>query len=221
MADGQRIDPPSWVAVYRIGFSLLSLVAIAYQFIHSVDINPDFSVGNFFSFFTIESNILAALTLLAFGFGRVGRPSSRTAEVIRGAAVLYMVTTGIVYGLLLSGYTSELDTATPWVNNVVHRIFPVVLLVDWLIAPPAVRIAVRDALVWLIFPLLYLAYSLIRGPIADWYPYPFLDPDRGGGYAGVAATCVAIAVGIVTLTWLVTWIGQRLRLRWGEPAAGA
>lgn len=221
MADGQRIDPPSWVAVYRIGLSLLTLVAIAYQFIHSVDINPDFSVGNFFSFFTIESNILAALTLLAFGFGRVGRPPSRTAEVIRGAAVLYMVTTGIVYGLLLSGYTSELDTATPWVNNVVHRIFPVVLLADWLIVPPAVRIAFRDALVWLAFPLLYLAYSLIRGPIVDWYPYPFLDADRGGGYAGVAATCVAIAVGIVVLTWLVTWTGQRLRLRWGEPAAGA
>ena len=203
---------PAWVAAYRIGFALLTLVAIVYQLFHSIDINPDFRVANFFSFFTIESNIFAAIVLLAFGLGRVGSPPSRTAELVRGAAVLYMVTTGIVYGLLLSGYTAELNTATPWVNNVVHRIFPVVLLADWLIRPPSVRLTLRDALPWLAFPIVYLVYSLIRGPIVDWYPYPFLDPDRGGGYAGVAATSVGIAVGVIAMTWLVTWVGNHLRL---------
>lgn len=203
---------PAWVAAYRIGFALLTLAAILYQLIHSIDINPNFSVGNFFSFFTIESNILALLVLLAFGLNRIGSPPSRAAELVRGAAVLYMVTTGIVYGLLLSGYTDELQTATPWVNNVVHRIFPVVLLADWLIRPPAVRITFRDALVWLAFPILYLVYSLIRGLIVDWYPYPFLNPDMAGGYAGVAASAVGIAVGVIVMTWLVTWVGNHLRL---------
>lgn len=203
---------PTWIAAYRIFFALLTLVAIGYQLFHSIDINPDFSVGNFFSFFTIESNILAAVVLLAFGLNLVGSPPSRTAELVRGAAVLYMVTTGIVYGLLLSGYTDELQTATPWVNNVVHRIFPVVLLADWLIRPPAVQISVREALVWLTFPIVYLVYSLIRGPIVDWYPYPFLNPDNDGGYGGVAAVAVGIAAGVIAMTWLVTWVGNHLRL---------
>ena len=210
---------PTWVSAYRVVFALLSLIAMGYQLVHSIDINPDFSVANFFSFFTIESNILAAVVLLAFGLNLVGSPPSRTAEMVRGAAVLYMVTTGIVYGLLLSGYTDELQTATPWVNNVVHRIFPVVLLADWLIRPPAVRIAFRDALIWLAFPVAYLVYSLIRGPIVDWYPYPFLNPDRAGGYGGVAAVAVGIAVGVIVMTWLVTWAANHLRLAHRREAA--
>lgn len=206
------IPQPGWVATYRIGFALLTLFAVVFQLFRGVDLNPDFRISNFLSFFTIESNVFAAIVLLAFGLGRVGSPPSRTAELVRGAAVLYMVTTGIVYGLLLSGYTAELQTATPWVNNVVHRIFPLVLLADWLINPPAVRLRFRDALVWLAFPIVYLVYSLVRGPIVDWYPYPFLDPDRAGGYGGVTATGAGIAIGVIAMTWLVTWAGQRLRL---------
>ena len=203
---------PTWVSAYRIGFALLTLAAIVYQLFHSIDINPDFRVSNFFSFFTIESNIFAAVVLIAFGLNLVGSPASQTAELVRGAAVLYMVTTGIVYGLLLSGYTDELNTGTDWVNNVVHRIFPLVLLADWLIDPPDVRIPFRRALVWLAFPIVYLIYSLIRGPIVDWYPYPFLNPDNDGGWAGVAAVCVGIAIGVIVMTWLVIWVGNHLRL---------
>jgi hypothetical protein len=59
------------------------------------------------------------------------------------------------------------------------------------------------------YPLAYLAYSLIRGPIVDWYPYPFLDPDEVGGYAGVAAYCVAIAAGVLGFIWLIVTLGNR------------
>ncbi|WP_280481932.1 Pr6Pr family membrane protein, partial [Nocardia cyriacigeorgica] len=36
------------------------------------------------------------------------------------------------------------------------------------------------------------AYTLIRGPVVDWYPYPFLDP-REQGY-------VSLVIGLVVLT---------------------
>jgi len=58
---------------------------------------------------------------------------------------------------------------------------------------PRERIPVRTSLVWLAFPLLYLVYSLVRGPIVEWYPYPFLDP-RSAGYGTVAVMSVLIAV---------------------------
>ena len=32
-----------------------------------------------------------------------------------------------------------------------------------------------SALWWLLVPLTFFAYSLIRGAIVDWYPYPFID----------------------------------------------
>ena len=144
--------------------------------------------ANFFSFFTIESNILAAAVLL-YGAARpalVGR--AQTSILVRGAAVLYMTVTFIVYGVLLSGYQEELQTTIPWVDTVVHRVLPIVMILDWIIDPPDNALTWRRALpFWLVPPAAYLVYSLIRGPIVDWYPYPFLNPDEVGGYAGVAA----------------------------------
>ena len=206
------MEQPWLVGAYRVGFGLLTLVAIGYQFVHGTATNDAFRPGNFFSFFTIESNIFAAIVLLVFAFRGRRQPNSQTADLIRGAAVLYMATTGIVYGLLLSGYTDELQTATPWVNNVVHRIMPVVLVVDWLLMPPATRLTVRRALIWLAYPIVYLIYSLIRGPVVDWYPYPFLNPDHAGGYAGVALYSVGIAICVVALTWVLVWLGRHVRL---------
>jgi hypothetical protein len=202
---------PVWISVYRVVFALATLVAMAYQYIDRVDL-PDFRTANFFSFFTIQSNIFAAGVLL-YGAFRVQRGSrTPTFDLVRGAAVLYMSITGVVYGLLLSGYQEELQTAIPWVDTVVHRLIPLVMVVDWLIDGPSTRIELRRALVWLAYPMLYLVYSLIRGPIVDWYPYPFLDPDEAGGYLGVFVYSVAIAAGTLLFIWLLVMYGQRVQL---------
>lgn len=190
------------VAGYRAFFALLVVVAIIVQFADAAR-RPGFRPLNFFSFFTIESNILAAAV---FAFGAIAqwrgkKPGPRFA-VLRGAAVLYMVTTGIVYNVLLSGLEDSLQTPLGWVNVVLHDLFPLAVLLDWLADLPRTRIAHRKVLLWLIFPAIYAAYSLVRGPIAHWYPYPFLDP-RTHGYARVAAMCVIIAVVIYGLGLLV------------------
>ena len=81
-------------------------------------------------------------------------------------------------------------------------------MADWLIDPPRGRIEMRRALIWLAYPLLYAAYSLIRGPRAAWYPSPFLDPQRAGGYGVVALYCLGIAAGATLFTWLVVAVGR-------------
>jgi hypothetical protein len=61
-------------------------------------------------------------------------------------------------------------------------------------------------------------YTLIRGAITDWYPYPFLDPDleRVGS---IIATCLAItAVFVVVAAFLWWWSGRRRPLADGRPA---
>jgi len=90
--------------------------------------------------------------------------------MLRGAASLYMAITGIVFSVLLAGLDVEL-TAVPWDNTVLHYIMPVVVVADWVIDLPGTRIAFKSALVWLAFPLTYVAYSLIRGHLTGWYPY--------------------------------------------------
>jgi len=190
------------LASYRTFFALLVAVAIVAQFIDAAR-RPSFRPLNFFSFFTIESNILAA-GVFAYGAAMQWRGKKlgpRFAQV-RGAAVLYMVTTGIVYNALLSGLDDSLQTPLPWVNAVLHDLFPLAVLLDWFVDLPRRRIAFRKVLPWLIFPAAYAAYSLVRGPIAHWYPYPFLNPDTHG-YARVAVACVIIAVVIYGLALLI------------------
>lgn len=195
----QLVHP--FVSWLRIGFGVLTFVAIGVQLVTTI--HNGNSVINFFSFFTIESNILAALVLLIVGFGALaGAKAYRTFAFIRGAATLYMVITGIVFALLLAGLEQRLQVTVPWINIVLHYIMPIVMLVDWLLFPPKFAFTFRQTLLWLIFPLLYLVYSLVRGPLVGWYPYPFLDASQIG-WMSVAIMSVAIAIGAAFLAWLL------------------
>jgi hypothetical protein len=204
------------VSGYRVVFALATIVAMAWQFRHGQDNSDTFTAGNFFSFFTIQSNIIGAFVLLYAVFAA---PNGATWDLIRTAGVLYLTITFVVYGLLLSGYQEELQTTLPWVDTVLHRIFPLVILADWFIDPPTTRMSFDKARYWLVYPLLYLAYSLIRGPIVDWYPYPFLNPDKAGGYLGVAGYSVAICLGVLAFVWLMLWFNRRQTEPAPAPAA--
>jgi len=196
----QLVHPAiSWL---RIGFGILALFAIVTQLTRTIQ--NGHSVINFFSFFTIESNLLAAIVLLIVGFGSLaGAKAYRSFAFIRGAATLCMVMTGIIFALLLSGLEQRLQVTIPWVNIVLHYVMPVVMLLDWLLFPPKFRFSFGQTLFWLLFPLAYLVYSLIRGSLIGWYPYPFLDVSQIG-WGSVILMSVVIAVGAAALAWILS-----------------
>jgi hypothetical protein len=185
------MTPNRGLALFRFWFALLGFLAIFFQLSHLLQNVPGASAANFFSYFTIESNIIAVISLAISGWYAWNGESPRWLELLRGAATIYMTITGIVYNLLLSNI--DVNTPIPWINVVLHYTIPTIMVIDWLVDLPRTRVPVRTSLIWLGFPLLYLVYSLIRGPIVDWYPYPFLDP-RISGYGTVAAMALAIAV---------------------------
>ena len=199
------------LAVYRVGFAALTLYAIwtqASDLANRGVLNPI----NFLSYFTIQSNLIGVAVFL-WGAATFRRPRSARFDLVRGGATLYLTVTLIVFAILLSG--TDVDTAIPWVNTVVHEVFPLAVIVDWLIDPPAEAISFRRSWWWLAYPLGWTAYTLIRGPIAGWYPYPFLDP-ANGGYGTVAVYVVAILVFGVVLCFVLSraaaWVGARWRL---------
>ncbi|HTA14047.1 MAG TPA: Pr6Pr family membrane protein [Solirubrobacteraceae bacterium] len=191
------------IRAYRALLALAVLVAIAYEVAKSVE-HGGFSTTDYFSYFTELSNLFAAAIFL-YGAARGSETRSRTVELLRGAAVVYMLVTGIVYAVLLSGHS----VSYPWVNTIVHRIMPIAVALDWLIDPPRMRLQLRETALWMSFPLVYVIYTLTRGAIVNWYPYFFVDPRRHGGYLLVAVDCAAIAVGILALTAATTWVGNR------------
>jgi hypothetical protein len=177
--------------VARLGFATSTVVAMTYQLARIQD-RPEFDVGNFFSFFTIQSNILAAAML---ALAVIVRPDERTRafDALRGAITLYISITGVVFALLLAGHQEELDTHIGWVNFIVHTLIPGVLVVDWLVEPARHALPLRVALVWLVYPAAWFAYTLARGASEDWYPYPFVDVARHG-YGRVLVNAVILFV---------------------------
>jgi hypothetical protein len=185
----------------RLAFAAFDIAAVVQAIGHAP------SLVSFFSFFTIESNLMAIVVLLV---GGTADPRSRGWARIRGAVTLYMVVTGIVYAALLAN--AEVGLTAAWVNSAMHQVIPAVLLLDWLCFPPWPSRAEGGrgwpVLAWLAFPLLYLAYSLSRGAAVDWYPYPFLDPRHPGGYGRVALYCVVLAVLMALLALVIAAIGR-------------
>lgn len=165
---------------------------------------------NFFSYFTNLSNILAAVVFIisALYLAKSRKPSVRD-DTIRGAAVLYMAVTGVVYNTLL--INQNVGLLIPWVNILLHVVMPLAVIADWLYQPPKTKLTVSQAGVWLFFPVVYVIYTLIRGALVHWYPYPFLNPDKVGGYGGVAAYCLGIVAAFFVVGWLILRLGTTLK----------
>jgi len=194
--------------IARLFFGLLTLAAIVTQL--TIQVKLGFSVVNFFSYFTNLSNIFAAIVLLLGALYLLQRREpTATFDLIRGAAVVCMALVGIVFGLLLRD--EDLGSLLPWVNFVVHYVMPVVMVVDWLYQPPKTKLVITQTWVWLIFPFLYLVYSIIRGSIVGFYAYPFFNPSKVGGYGGVALYCLGIMVVFLILIWLIMLLGNTLK----------
>ena len=168
----------------------------------------------FFAFFTIQSNLIGVAALLLVITRRGARP--RWLEVLRGAAAVYLTVTFFVVIFLLSGV--DVGLQLPWVDFVLHKLFPVVVVADYLIDPPDTRLTARDALLWLGYPVLWLVLTLLRGAADGWYPYPFLDP-ANGGYGAVAVTAVAITIGFLAVAALYVWLGNARRRSGSGPLA--
>lgn len=107
-----------------------------------------------------------------------------------------MATTFVVYNLLLRDISLDQATTVAWSNEILHVWAPLYLIVDWLIAPGRAPIGWNRFWLIAVFPLAWAMYSMIRGPIVGWYPYPFLNP-ANGGYGAVAVYVIAIAAFIL------------------------
>lgn len=181
-------------------------------------------VINYLSYFTIDSNSLTVMILVAtairFARGEVSETSRLS--VTRAAITTYMVITGVVYNVLLRASLPQGATVA-WSNEILHVLGPVYLLLDWLLAPGRHALRWRDGLPALAFPTVWVIYTLVRGPLAHdpythanhWYPYPFLNPITStGGYVTVTANILGIAAAVTLVALGLTWTSRR-----GRPPA--
>lgn len=185
---------PFWIRACRLIFGLTALYAVYYNLIRLDD--PEF-----WNLFTNQSNLIAGIVLILGGlvFARYRNPAWW--DVIRGVAVISILVTGIVYATLLGGVYNPFTTDEhTWASSAMHQLIPLVMLLDIIIVPLAPRTPRWTVVFYIIYPLAYLAWSLIRGSDTGWYPYDFVNPNEyGNGYVGVITTCGALLVVFVII----------------------
>ncbi|MDW5444672.1 Pr6Pr family membrane protein [Polaromonas sp. SM01] len=193
------------VTIWLLG--VLTLVAIATQL--TIHLRLNFSLVNFFSYFTNLANLMATLVLVGTASLRlVSRELSPALESARAISAVNMAVVGIVFSVLLRDV--DLGSLLPWVNVLLHYVMPVAVVLEWLLRPPRTRFTARQVGLCLVIPLAYLTYVLVRGAAVAWYPYPFLNPAHVDGYGAVAL----YRVGIALVFWLTAWLLLMVFRRW-------
>jgi hypothetical protein len=160
-----------------------------------------------FSFFTVLSNVLVAVTELWL----VARPAGRgrTFAAVRMSAVVGITVTGVIYVSLLQGLVDLAGWAS--ITNVVfHYVAPIAGVLGWLVFGPHPRFTDAVLGLSLIFPGLYVIYTLWHGAVTGWFPYPFVD-------AGALGWGVAIRNGVLVLVLL---LGVGVLYRWLDRLLG-
>ncbi len=176
---------------------------------------------NVFSFFTIQSNLIVGVTTLLLALDPLR--SSTAFRVFRLIGLVAITVTFVVFHVALS-HLLDLETWAEAANQLLHTVVPVLAIVGWLAFGPRGLASARIARLAVLFPVCYLAFVLIRGPLnSDWYPYPFVDV-KTLGYLKVAINGAWIALLVVALAAGAAALDKRLgpaRDTPAEPAATA
>lgn len=155
------------------------------------------TVIRFFSFFTIETNGLIAVAF-TFLLLTPGSPRSNFfAKATSMAAItVYILVVGITYNLLLRSLWNP--EGLQWVvDELLHSVIPVLFFVYWWLFRSRAALRWKNIFPWLLLPLFYCIYTLVRGRLSGYYPYPFMD----AGQLGMSK--VLINIGAMLILFLV------------------
>ncbi len=119
-------------------------------------------------FFTILTNLIIAATFASVAAGRTVSPRWLLAMTAAIAGV------GIVFHALLSDLVVQVG-AGMIANQGVHTAVPILSVIWFAMFAPLDGLRWRDALLVVIWPVLYCVYILARGMVTGMYPYPFID----------------------------------------------
>jgi uncharacterized membrane protein len=167
------------------------------------------------SFFTIQSNILAALS--SAQLARDPKRDGRVWRAVRLDALFGITVTGIVYSTVLARIHEPKGWEQVSTNTVFHYIVPIMMVLGWLLFGPRPRVewsVVKWSLLW---PVLWFGYTVAHGEASRWYPYPFADVATHG-YARVVfnALLVTVVLGLVAVLY---GLGDRKLRRAPDPVA--
>ena len=134
----------------------------------------------FFSFFTILTNSIVFICSAMLLFGGRSRINLFFRKCTTLTAItVYILIVGIIFNLLLR-HIIELKGHHLIVSEIFHTVVPVLFFFFWLFFVSPERISFKVIFFWLVYPILYIIYTLFHGITTNFYPYPFIDATKLG-----------------------------------------
>lgn len=182
------------ISLFRLMIAVLSGLGVYLNFKEVKGMNR----RQQFIFYTNLSNLvifIAYTIILSMNIGQFIRQGQWLTffpdDTLMGALALMIIVTGLIFNLMIKPRMSEAhDTIlNSMANRLTHNIVPLLVFVEWLLFEEKNNLSLWSPLVWLIIPLLYWLFTIIR---AHWgspiqmskkqvrYPYFFIDPDQYG-----------------------------------------
>ena len=160
---------------------------------------------SFFSYFTVLTNTLVATVLTCAVTPRE--------SAARGWFLQPWVSSGVTVSIVLVGLAYSLLLRHLWhpegwqfvADELLHDVMPLVFLGYWWFCVPKGTLRLWHLPVWLIYPLVYFAYALLRGDLLGAYAYPFIDvavlgyPQVFINAGGILAGFVGIGLAVIGL----------------------
>lgn len=173
-------------------------------------------VVRFCSYLTIWFNVIVCVTtlLLALDPSRNGR----VFRALRLDGVVLALGGGLVHFFLLRPLL-DLHGADLLADKLLHIVVPLLVVTGWVTFGPRGLATRADVLPFLAVPVFWLGYTLVRGEIVEWYPYPFIDVNEHG-YPLVLLTCLAISALMLGLAYAATRADRAL-VRHDDPGVPA
>lgn len=170
---------PKWSRYVFAATALAVLLGVIVQLLvsaHNTSVFGGSAVGralNIFAFFTVLSNVIVGVTTLLIAINPNRR--STVFSVFRLIGLVAIIVTFIVFHVVLSTLL-DLDTWGEVANQLLHTVVPILAIAGWCVFGPRGLTSARIAGLTVILPAFYMAFTLIRGPLAsDFYPYPFAN----------------------------------------------
>lgn len=198
--------------LYRIFLVLLAvlawfaLAAQLYIIIRYRNSSFGATVVQYFSYYTILTNLMIAwVTTILF----IRREGTSKRQKLLTAILVYIMTVGLTYNTILRSLWKPQGLQL-LADNLLHSIIPVLYLIFWIFFVRKQSLQWKDIFPWLIYPLVYLVYVLIRGAYFGVYPYPFVDVVQLG-YARVMLNSLGVTAMILLFSLLFVGISKLLR----------
>lgn len=197
---------------FRVLVGLALLGSVVWQVADRIRVDL-FRSTEYFAFFSITTAVFAGLVVLFSGLMLLqGRSESERLNIFRLIAAVSMIIVGVVYHALLGDSAVDpRDIGYDWPqvpNLVIHTYAPILIALDYLFSVKGPKLLWRKALWVVVYPLVWLSFSLIRGLNDGWWPYWFINPGSEGGVIGMLTYIFAIAAAFIALGFVV--LGLRL-----------